>query len=402
MNKHIVLEKINIMSKFIFVIFLIFSLWFTISYFSYKFWIRDANHRDFYPRWAGVRYLLSGNRNVYSASATRSIQEILYGTTLSANQDQQGFAYPMQLAILLIPFALIANTEVATAIWQGFSFILFLSSLILINQHLGKRPVWLPIFFLFWQYPILMIYQGQMTIIPFVSILLSLVLYSQNKDFLSGLVLSLSVVKPQISLFPIFIFGLVALEERRWDFFKGFILINSILLLISFYIADWWIPEWISALIRYTSYAKVIWPVYEIYRINAFLFFVIIIGVIYSLIIFHNNSQQIIVLSIAIGMLILPQTLNWDLTMIILPIIYSWKGKVKLGVIIIWLLGWGILLFSGYSNWWKIQSICMPLLSICLLVFAFPESVVFRLKSAPIFNKKIKSVFPSNSVKSKF
>lgn len=356
------------------IVILNFSLWAAISYFTYKYWVHNADHRDFYPRWAGVRYLFSGNRNVYSEGATHAIQETLYGTTLSADQDQQGFAYPIQLAILLFSFAFISNVEIATAIWQGLSFIILFSSLLLLTRHVNDSTNWLPIIFLLWQYPLLMIYQGQMTIIPLVSLIISIILYSRGRDFLSGIILSLCIVKPQISLIPMIIFGFCAIKEKRFNLIKGFALANIILLTLSFYIADWWIPDWINALSSYASYAKVVWPIYDIYRFNPLLSFIVIIGLIFSVIKFRNQSQPMIALSVAIGMLLIPQTLNWDLTMLIIPLFYSWRAKTKPGVIIIWVLGWSVLLLSGIQDWWKIQSIFMPLLVIILLILAYKET----------------------------
>jgi hypothetical protein len=67
-----------------------------------------GNLSDLYPRWLGARELLLHKRNPYSAEITREIQQGYYGRALDPARpddpkDQQGFAYPAYVVLLLAP-----------------------------------------------------------------------------------------------------------------------------------------------------------------------------------------------------------------------------------------------------------------------------------------------------------
>ena len=67
-----------------------------------------GNLSDLYPRWLGTRELLLHRRDPYSAEITREIQVGYYGRLLDSSRpgdptDQQGFAYPVYVVLLLAP-----------------------------------------------------------------------------------------------------------------------------------------------------------------------------------------------------------------------------------------------------------------------------------------------------------
>jgi len=97
----------------------------------YSTWIHGADHRDSYPRWAGVRLALFNEQDLYSQETTRLMQLELYVAPLPPDADQQGFAYPAQLVVLLFPFWFIDDVEAAAAAWVGLSILIILSTLYL-------------------------------------------------------------------------------------------------------------------------------------------------------------------------------------------------------------------------------------------------------------------------------
>jgi hypothetical protein len=67
-----------------------------------------GNLSDLYPRWLGARELLLHGRDPYSNDVTREIQAGYYGRVLdpqraSDPKDQQAFAYPVYVVLLLAP-----------------------------------------------------------------------------------------------------------------------------------------------------------------------------------------------------------------------------------------------------------------------------------------------------------
>jgi hypothetical protein len=67
-----------------------------------------GNLSDLYPRWFGARELLLHDRDPYGADITREIQVGYYGRPLDPARkndpiDQQGFAYPIYVVLILAP-----------------------------------------------------------------------------------------------------------------------------------------------------------------------------------------------------------------------------------------------------------------------------------------------------------
>src|SRR4029453_7116739 len=72
---------------------------------------------DFYPHWVGGNAVWNG-QTPYSPEITRQIQMGMFGTELSANDDQQNLAYPAYTSILLgLVIALPAPTSIA--LWMA-------------------------------------------------------------------------------------------------------------------------------------------------------------------------------------------------------------------------------------------------------------------------------------------
>src|SRR5580765_8920313 len=65
-----------------------------------------GNLSDLYPRWLGARELLLHHRDPYGADVAREIQIGSYGRPLDPKRpndpkDQQGFAYPVYVVLML-------------------------------------------------------------------------------------------------------------------------------------------------------------------------------------------------------------------------------------------------------------------------------------------------------------
>src|SRR5712671_7261031 len=63
---------------------------------------------DLYPRWYGTRELLLHNRDPYGVEVSRELQIAFYGRVLDPSRpreprDQQRFAYPLYVVLLLAP-----------------------------------------------------------------------------------------------------------------------------------------------------------------------------------------------------------------------------------------------------------------------------------------------------------
>jgi hypothetical protein len=352
-----------------FVVFCV--IWGAASILFYSIWTHDAFHTDFFPRWAGMQELFSGNRDLYSEMTTRALQIRMYGKPLPPQVDQQGFAYPAILVVFLFPFGLIPDMRIASALWEGLSIIILVASLLLVRK---SYPVNIPIIILilgvFWGYSLMMVFNGQFTVFPFFAFALGMAGYLERRDWISGAGLSIGLVKPELMLVPIIFFFLFAIRERRFKIVGGFLLAAFTAFAVSVLFVGWWIPGWINAVVRYAGYAKPQWPIMELFVQSPWLLVGLIIFLAGSLSCIWKDKKDLLMASIPLGMLLLPQTLLYSNTMLVIPMFAAWQSKSRWGGILIWIFGWLWLASPISISTWRAQGILLPILVMLLLVFA--------------------------------
>lgn len=350
-------------------------LWSAVSFGAYSTWIRGADHRDLYPRWAVARMVLFDGRDPYSIETTQQMQVRLYGGLLPPDHDQQAFAYPAQLVILLLPLWFIDNVEVATAVWEGFSVLLLIGALYLLSRLRAKPlPAWLGAGLLLWSYPLLMIFQGQFTGLVLAAFMASLAAFCARRDGLAGAVIGIAVIKPELALLPWITLLFLAARERRWRVWSAFFAFQAGLFLLSLMIAGWWVPGWMYGIARYAVYAKSEWALQTAWQSSPLLLVMILALMIAAAIRIRWTPVLLFTASIALSLLVLPQTMMWNLTLLIAPLALSWKGSARFAVAAAWLLGW-VMLLNGSE--WRLQYILLPCASLLSMLMAYSRKNEF-------------------------
>src|SRR5436853_1822180 len=99
--------------------------------------IPRGNLSDLYPRWLGARELLLHHRDPYTREMTHEIQVGYYGRPLDPSRpddpkDQQAFAYPLYVVLLLGPTVRLSFPTVQI----GFRWLL-------VTMTIASVPFWL-------------------------------------------------------------------------------------------------------------------------------------------------------------------------------------------------------------------------------------------------------------------
>lgn len=346
-------------------------LWLATAFFAYRAWVHGADHRDFYPWWAGVRRVLAGERDLYSAEATRAMQIQLYGAPIPAGRDQQGFAYPAQLVVLLLPFGLIPDVEIATALWQGASLILLGAAFWAVRRSVSHRlPLWILLAMVVWNYPLLMLFQGQITAFICAILAGAAALFTRRRDAWAGGLLALGVIKPELIVFPALAFLFPVLREKRWRFLWGLLGTSLLLFLVSVGLTGWWVPDWLNRVREYAGYARVVWAPVELWQVHPLVALGLLAGLAWMVWRSRSTLWGLLGTSIPAGMLIFPQTLVWGLTVLTIPLLLAYRRAGRFAVWLIWVLGWVALFIEPVPEWWKVQAVGMPLLTLGALWLA--------------------------------
>jgi len=227
--------------------------------------IPRGNLSDLYPRWLGTRELLLRGRDPYAADITREIQIGYYGrpldpARLNDPKDQQAFAYPLYVAILLAPTVRLPFVAVRQIfLWllvllTGASVLWWLRALGW-RTSLSARLTWIVL--ALGSFPGIQGFKlQQLTLLVAALLAASMAAISGRRFVWAGVLLALATIKPQLALLPIVWLGIWVLgnwrERKRlfWSFavaMSGLVVGGEILL-------PGWIREFRAASAAYYRY----------------------------------------------------------------------------------------------------------------------------------------------------
>jgi hypothetical protein len=225
-----------------------------------------GNLSDLYPTWLGARELLLNRRDPYSAEITREIQMGYYGRTIDASRpedptNQQAFAYPLYVVLLLAPLVKIPFPIVRViCFWlllglTGLSVFLWLHVLkwrvscialaTLIVLTLGTFPA------------VQGIKLQQLSLLVAFLIAAAVALLCSGRLTLAGILLALAMIKPQLTV-PLagwLMMWAISGWQRRWKVATSFLVCLAALVCGGELLLHGWLREFSSAVLAYRGYA---------------------------------------------------------------------------------------------------------------------------------------------------
>jgi Glycosyltransferase family 87 len=221
---------------------------------------------DFYPIWLTTRQWRNEHRDLYSTGMTREIQIGLFGRALDARNpldpptDYRSFAYPAFADLLFWPTAAVEFQTLRVAL--GIVLPMFVAgSLWLWIRALRWRisPMWFVIITLLGicNYPILeALFAAQPGLVVGLLIAASAWAIRSNRPLFAGVLASLTLIKPQMTILAIAYLLLWSLaDRRRWPFAAGFLGTTTLLSGASLLIWPRWIGDWLHVVFGYHRYA---------------------------------------------------------------------------------------------------------------------------------------------------
>ncbi|HEX6802435.1 MAG TPA: glycosyltransferase family 87 protein [Terriglobales bacterium] len=228
--------------------------------------IPRGNLSDLYPVWLGSRELLLKHKNPYGPEVTRAIQAGYYGRALDPFEkrdpaNQQAFAYPVYVAFLLAPTVNLPFAEVQ-ALFRWLLAALTVASVFLWLRFLRCEADWSTLAILvFLTLGTFAAVQGiwlqQLSLLVAALMALSLVLLSMKQAALSGAMLALAMIKPQLAVPTVMWLLLWTAGDlrKRARFAASFLICQAVLVVGGEYILLGWISAFRGALGAYLQYA---------------------------------------------------------------------------------------------------------------------------------------------------
>ena len=224
-----------------------------------------GNLSDLYPRWFGARALLLERRDPYGSDVTREIQAGYYGRPLDSTRpndpkDQQAFAYPLYVVLLLaptigLPFPVVQSgflileiivTAASVCFWLG-----------VLRWRLSRTRILMLMFLVLGSFPAI---QGlklqQLSLL--VAALLAAAMYQvlQRRLIWAGILLAIASIKPQ--LVGLIVLWLAVWLSGNWKerhrLFWSYLASMSVLVLGGELMLPGWIQEFRAASAAYYRY----------------------------------------------------------------------------------------------------------------------------------------------------
>jgi hypothetical protein len=166
-----------------------------------------GNLSDLYPRWLGARELLVHHRDPYTPEITREIQVGYYGRPLDPTRkndpiDQQGFAYPIYVVLMLAPTVTLPFPTVHRIVFWLFVVLTTMSVplwLGTLRWRLSKAATVVAILLTLGCFPAI---QGlrlqQLTVLVVALIAGGMYAITRRQFVLAGILLAMASIKPQL------------------------------------------------------------------------------------------------------------------------------------------------------------------------------------------------------------
>jgi len=224
---------------------------------------------DFLGRWMGARYWVQDGISPYDPRVSRASQQLIYGRAVDreAGEDIQDFLYPFPAMIFFAPFGALPYT-LARAIWMtileiGLPILALIG--IAIADWKPRRGVLISLllFSVLWYQGTRAIIIGQFAVIEALLMAGALLAVKRGRDPLAGILLGLSIAKPQMAVLLIPFVFLWAAYARRWLIIAWGVGTIAGLLAVSVLLLPDWPLMWLRQLIEHPTYT-VIGPPVEI------------------------------------------------------------------------------------------------------------------------------------------
>jgi Glycosyltransferase family 87 len=220
---------------------------------------------DFYPVWLSSKALVGRKQNPYAPGMTKEIQIGLYGRPLDTYRagdpaDQRMFVHPVFTDLLLWPASQFPFRVVRIVVFCAL-LALTIASVPLWLQAMGWNLPWK------WVTVILLLtissysaleglYAGQLGLLVAFLLAATLAAMMREKFLLAGILLVLTMMKPQVTVLASLYLLLWACQDlrRRKNLIVGLLGTGLVLLGTSFVVLPNWISSWFQSVLAYRRY----------------------------------------------------------------------------------------------------------------------------------------------------
>lgn len=231
-----------------------------LTYANYQFALAAPGGNDFLARWMGARMWLTEGISPYDPRVALATQEVFYGRPADPSQgeDLAYFVYPLPAMIFFAPFGLLPYT-LARAVWMtllevGLPLLALMGARL---THWRPPPLGLAALMLFsvvWYHGFRAIILGQFAVVEALLLTGALLAVQREQDALAGVLMALSVAKPQMAYMLVPFVLIWGLSRRRFALLGWTLGAGAALLVASLLLLPGWPIDWLRQVLAYPGY----------------------------------------------------------------------------------------------------------------------------------------------------
>lgn len=207
---------------------------------------------DFYAHWVAARGFMFERIDPYSAEVPARVQTLVYENALPAGAEVYIFDTPFHLLFFYFPFALLADPQLARAIYTLIlQFALFALVYFSLQLTAWEAPRWF--WLLFFAFCILNFYAVQAMLEANPVLMLGLIyagmliaLRNEQEEWL-GALLAVSMYYWEVGLPFLLLIAYRCYKENRVRVLAGFFMLSFVLLAVSFFLYPNWLIPYLRA-----------------------------------------------------------------------------------------------------------------------------------------------------------
>ena len=227
---------------------------------NYQFSMSVPGGNDFLARWVGAHYWVVKGINPYDPKVSLASQEMIYGRPANPaeGEDVAHFVYPLPAMIFFAPFAPLSY-PVARALWMTILEICLPVLALIGIQIAGWKPsrrmlLIVMIFSLVWYHGFRSVILGQFAVIEALLMTGALLAIQRRQDGVAGILLALTIAKPQMPVLLIIFVLLWAVLSKRWAIVLWTLGSLTALIGISLVLIPNWPLLWLRQMVDYPTY----------------------------------------------------------------------------------------------------------------------------------------------------
>jgi len=245
---------INIFILFFVLIIISGLVWGNVSFVT-----NNPGGNDFLVHWVATQNFIYESISPYSDTTALEIQTMVYGRAAEPGEHELRPAYPLFSIFLFLPFGLIKNYFIARAIWMTvLEITIFVSVFILIKIVQLKTDkmllIALFVFSIFWYHGLRSLINGNVVVLLLFCFVLCIYAIQAKQDELAGIVLGLTMIKPQVGFAFILFLMFWSIANKRYKVVFWFISTLTMLIVLALFLSPTWPLQFLQEVMRYPGY----------------------------------------------------------------------------------------------------------------------------------------------------